>query len=161
MHIGKQMNKAPSLTRRIGLLTSLSLLGWLVGCGSGGGYRVSGNVTFQGKPVPAGKIYFMPDSSKGNNGATGYADIKDGKYDTSAQGGQNAPAGAVLIAVEGTDPSAAPNTKDTSGEVTAKLLFARYEKSVELPTSSSTQDIDVPADAAKGPAAPKSKAIIP
>ncbi len=138
----------------------MAVLGLLVGCGSSNGYQVSGTVTFQGKPVPAGKIYFMPDSSKGNKGSTGFADIKDGKYDTSLDGGQGAPAGPVVIAVEGTDPSSAPTGKEASGDVTAKLLFARYEMQVDLPESSSTKDIDVPDSAAKGPVAPKSSGQI-
>lgn len=146
---------------RITLLVCLSMLVCLVGCGSKTGNRVSGMITFQGKPVPAGKIYFMPDSSKGNKGATGYADIRDGKYDTSTEGGQGAPSGAVVIAIEGTDPSAAPTGKDVSGDVTAKLLFARYEVPVDMPDSVSTKDIEVPATAAKGPVAPKSNAIVP
>ncbi len=154
------MNSFKSLPSRLLTLTSLTVIGWLVGCGGADGYKVSGVVNFQGKPVPAGKIYFMPDSSKGNKGATGFADIKDGKYDTSLPGGQNAPSGAVVIAVEGTDPSAAANKKETSGEVTVKLLFARYELPAELPSSSSTKDIDVPPEAAKGPVAPKGKGPI-
>lgn len=145
---------------RIGLVASLLMISLLVGCGSQGGYRVSGTVTFQGKPVPAGKIYFMPDSSKGSTGATGYADIREGKYDTSLEGGMGAPAGPVIVAIEGTDPSAAASTKEASGEVTIKLLFARYETPAEIPKSASTKDIEVPAEAAKGPVAPKGKAII-
>ena len=146
--------------QRLFVLASVALVAMLVGCDSGSGVRVSGMVTFQGKPVPVGKIYFMPDSAKGNKGGTGFADILDGKYDTKAAGGQNSPAGAVIIAIEGTDPSAAPTGKDTSGEVTAKLLFSRYEVPVEMPTSAITKDIEVPADAAKGPATPKVKAPI-
>jgi hypothetical protein len=122
-----------------------------VGCGGGGQAHVSGKVTFQGKPVPAGKIYFAPDGSKGNSGPTGYADIKDGNYDTSSTGGRAATPGPVVITVEGTDPSAAPGKADPSGEVTVKLLFAGYELKAELPSSSSTKDIEVPESAAKGP----------
>lgn len=120
-----------------------------LGCGDKGVYRVSGKVTFQGKPVPAGKVYFVPDGSKGNTGPTGFADIKNGEYDTDS-GGQGAPPGPVVIAVEGIDPSGPP-ANEKSSEVTAKLLFARYELAAELPKGRSTKDIDVPADAAKGP----------
>lgn len=131
------------------------------GCGGDKTVRVSGKVTFKGAPVPAGKIYFMPDGSKGNTGPTGFADIKDGAYDTSATGGRNPPPGAVIIAVEGMDPSAPPDKakkgEPTSEESTAKLLFARYETAADLPTSASTKDIDVPADAAKGPTGPPQK----
>ena len=53
----------------------------LVGCGDGGlkRYRVSGDVSFQGKPVPAGSIIFTPDTAKGNAGPQGTANIIDGR----------------------------------------------------------------------------------
>ena len=130
------------------------------GCGGGAsGYRVSGTVNFNGKPVPAGKIYFRPDGSKNNTGATGYADIKDGHYDTSLPGGQGAPSAAVIIMVEGTDPNAAPDAK-SSPDVTVKLLFSGYEVPAELPEAASTKDIDVPAEAAKGPKQPKASNVV-
>jgi hypothetical protein len=128
-----------------------------LGCGGVKVYRVSGKVTFDGKPVPAGKIYFIPDSSKGNTGPTGYANIKDGEYDTGASGGSGAPAGPVIIAVEGLDPSAAPDKKDKSEDVSAKVLFQRYELAFDMPKEKTTKDIEVPADAAKGPKPPVSK----
>jgi hypothetical protein len=125
-----------------------------LGCGGDGTYRVSGKITFNGQPVPAGKIYFMPDGAKGNSGPTGFADIRDGSYDTAAAGGRGAPSGPVIIAVEGIDPSGPPPKADPSGEVTAKVLFPRYELTADLPKSASTKDIDVPASAAKGPTKP-------
>lgn len=131
------------------------------GCGGDGTYHVSGKVSFKGAPVPAGKIYFMPDGSKGNTGQTGFADIKDGFYDTSRKGGRGMPGGAVVIAVEGIDPSGPPPKADPSGEVTTKVLFARYETTADLPKSASTKDIEVPAEAAKGPTPPKGGVIIP
>src|SRR5262245_56252175 len=66
--------------------------------------HVSGNITFDGKPVPAGKVYILPDGSKGNSGVSGFADIKDGKYNTKLPGGQAAAPGAVIFAIEGIDP---------------------------------------------------------
>lgn len=139
------------------------LCAFAVGCSKSEGYRVSGKVTFMGNPVPSGKIYFTPDSSKGaTTGATGFADIRNGQYDTSAAGGRGAPAGPVVIALEGLDPSAKPDNPDPSGEVTAKMLFARYELSAEIPQQDSTKDIDVPAEAAQGPKpAAASNVIIP
>ena len=143
----KSIRKWPAVTFLV--LCSLAL-----GCGEDKGYRVSGKVSFMGKPVPAGKIYFMPDGSKANKGATGFADIKDGLYDTALAGGHGSPGGAVIIALEGNDPTATPDKND-SPDVTTKLLFARYEVSAELPKGVSTKDIDVPAEAAKGPKQPK------
>jgi hypothetical protein len=151
-----------------GLLSALPALAcvFALGCGGVKTYRVSGKVKYKGNPVPAGKIYFIPDSSKGNSGPTGYADIKDGEYDTSSSGGRDAPAGPVIIAVEGLDPSAAPDKADTaekgnkSEEASVKLLFARYELAHEVPTSSSTKDIEVPAEASKGPTQKKDPNIV-
>lgn len=136
-----------------------------LGCGGDQGYRVSGKVTFKGQPIPVGKIYFNPDGSKGNTGPSGYANIKDGQYDTSAEGGRGFVGGPVVISIEGFDP----NTKgdkikgDTSGEVTIKSLFPRYEIAAELPKSSNTKDIDVPAEAANAPVekGPAKGAIVP
>jgi hypothetical protein len=120
----------------------------LVGCGGDEGNRVSGNITFQGKPVPAGKIYFIPDSSKGNEGATGWADIRDGKYDTATEGGSGAVSGPMIVAIEGIDPNPPPGAAE---DVTTTVLFPRYETTADLPDGDSTKDIDVPAEAAQGP----------
>lgn len=60
----------------------------IVGCGSEdlARHRLSGTVTYHGKPVPTGAIFFEPDASQGNSGAPSYAEIKDGKFDTAADG---------------------------------------------------------------------------
>ncbi len=58
---------------------------WIAGCGAGNEpktYHVSGTVTFAGKPVPVGTILFVPDAGKANRGPTGYAVIREGKFDT-------------------------------------------------------------------------------
>jgi hypothetical protein len=143
---------------RVGLLAAL-LCGAALGCGDDSTHQVSGKITFKGQPIPAGMIYFIPDESKGNSGPTGYADIKDGQYDTSAEGGQGAAGGPMIIAIEGIDPNAKPDKADPSGEVTAKSLFPRYETTADLPKSDSTKDFDVPADAVKG-TVPQGPAII-
>lgn len=60
-----------------------------VGCSSEEGpprYRVSGEVTFKGTPVPIGVIQFMPDTSQGNSGPPGFAEIKEGQFDTKLSG---------------------------------------------------------------------------
>jgi len=131
-----------------------------LGCGGDSTtYRVKGKVTFKGVPVPAGKIYFMPDSSKGNMGPTGFADIVNGEYDTGAKDSRNPPSGPVIIALEGFDPNSPPDKpkkgEEVSEEAKFKVLFPRYEISAELPKSNSTKDIEVPAEASKGMAPPK------
>ena len=91
---------------------------------------------------------------------TGYADIKDGRYDTSSSGGRGCVGGPMIIAIEGTDPNAAPDKPkkgEESEETTVKLLFPRYEIAEDLPKSDTTKDITVPAEASKGPIEPKKK----
>ena len=154
------MPRRTSRAARLILLLPVVLCVLCAGCDGAKTYRVSGKVTFQGKPVPAGKIYFIPDGSKGNTGPTGWADIKNGEYDTSATGGSNASPGPVIIAIEGLDPSAPPDKKDkkdVSEDVTVKVLFPRYETPYEVPKEKSTKDIEVPGDAAKGPSGPPKK----
>ncbi len=126
------------------------LVSGLVGCGGDAGYHVSGTVTFDGKPIPAGKIYFTPDNSKGNSGATGYATIENGAYNTSAEGGKPIVGGPTIVGIEGADPSVETdqNSADTSGEVTIKSLFPYYTTTAELPEEDVVQDFDVPAEAA-------------
>lgn len=154
------LRRALASTRLIRVLPALACLA-LLGCGGEKLYRVSGKIRFNGNPVPSGKIYFMPDGSKGNTGPTGYADIKNGEYDTSAPGGQDAPPGPVIVAIEGLDPSAPPDKpkkgEEVSEESTMKVLFPRYETTDEIPTSAYTKDYEVPAEAAKGPTQPKKK----
>ncbi len=91
------------------------------GCGGTPGNRVSGAVTFDGRPVPAGKVYFKPDTEAGNTGATGFADIVDGRYDTGRDGARNVGTGAMVISVEGIDPH--------SAEEGASAVHARHRRS--------------------------------
>ncbi len=147
-------------TRRV---AAAALVLLAVGCGGGSGYRVSGKVTFKGQPVPMGKIYFSPDTSKGNTGPTGYADIKDGAYDTGTPGGRGFGGGPVVIAIEGFDPNqlGRADKDDKSGEVLIKSLFPRYETTADLPKAVNTKDIDVPADAVNRPVQKGPVQIIP
>ncbi|REJ71223.1 MAG: hypothetical protein DWQ29_23985, partial [Planctomycetota bacterium] len=48
-------------------------------------YEVSGSISLEGEPLPAGEIIFEPDTAQGNSGPAGIADIKEGKY-TSRKG---------------------------------------------------------------------------
>jgi hypothetical protein len=138
--------KSTIATAALFLLASLA-----VGCGGGTGNRLSGKITFNGQPVPAGKIYIVPDTSKGNKGEAGYADIVNGTYDTSAEGGKGGVTGAVIIKIEGIDPKPPPGAEP---DVTSTVLFSGYEEKADLPAAASEKNIDVPAEAAKGPTAP-------
>lgn len=45
-------------------------------------FAVSGQVTFDGKPVPAGRITLEPDTAAGNSGPAGYGNIVAGRFTT-------------------------------------------------------------------------------
>lgn len=128
------------------MLTSLrSPLAWLAlllfaavpGCSSEEGparYHVSGTVTHRGQPVPVGVIQFMPDSSQGNSGPPGFADIKDGKFDTKLSG-KGAIGGPHLVMVD------AFNGKNINPDVNPNgdVLVAAYHKRVTLESEAETQ----------------------
>jgi hypothetical protein len=104
-------------------------------------FDISGEITFDGKPVPAGKIYFSPDTSKNNDGPQGHADIKDGRYDTRPTA-TGSPGGPVHVLIEGFDG------KPKGDFIFGKHLFS-WETSLELPRASTTKDFEVPLSAAK------------
>lgn len=120
------------------------------GCGQGESgpqrFDVSGTVTYDSLPVPAGSIQFMPDTSKGNSGPIGYASIVDGKFNTAEGGKGVVEEGAYLVTISGL--KSAPVISDTppnpDDPVEDNTLFPDYQVSVELTSSSSPQDFIVP-----------------
>ncbi len=116
----------------------------LAGCGDTGPtrLRVSGKVTFDGKPVPAGQIVFEPDSTANNKGPMGSAEITDGQYDTQTAG-IGTVGGAHVARITGL--SGRP-----TGNTTVNPLFNTYEVKVDLGQEPATKDFDVPASAAEG-----------
>jgi hypothetical protein len=83
------------------------LLAW--GCGDDGlprRYRVYGEVTYNGKPLPRGTVNFIPE---GGEGRAASGPIKEGSYDlTTLNPGDGAIPGAyrvTIAAVEGTEES--------------------------------------------------------
>ena len=127
------------------VLATCLLCSW-VGCGGGGDgpdrYDLSGNVTFKGSPVPAGRVVFEPDSSAGNSGPQGFSQIENGRYDTSI--GKGTVGGPHIMRITGLSSAAAPENEDTPVEP----LFAEYQTKADLPKEKSTMDFDVPASAA-------------
>lgn len=113
----------------------LSLLA--LGCGDGEPtrHRVSGAATVDGKDIPFGEILFTPDGAKQNTGPQGIATIKDGKFDTSADG-KGIAGGPTVVRVLGLT---APGGK----------VLCEHELHVDLPRADSTQTFDVPAKGAK------------
>lgn len=127
------------------LALALFAIGSLVVAGCNNGPKrveVSGDVSFDGKPLPAGRIFFNPDFTKGNDGPQGYAEIKNGKYNTRSSG-KGACGGATVVKIEGYEAGAG----DKPGFVGAKL-FNEYETKLDLPLETCTRNFDVPASAA-------------
>jgi hypothetical protein len=113
----------------------------LSGCKGQQSAEVSGTVTFNGQPVPAGRIYFTPDITKGNDGPQGYAEIHDGKFDTR-QGGKGACGGPTVVVIQGYDGK---KDQGTMGDP----LFKEHRITIDLPREPSSQDFNVPAEAGK------------
>lgn len=101
--------------------------------------HVSGTVTFRGKPVPKGIVFIHPNQQKGNSGPYGVAMIKNGRFDTSQQGGSGAMPGFVKIAVGGYDESG--KSEDFSD---ATPLFNPYQIEAEIHPEPSHIEITVP-----------------
>jgi len=134
--------------KSISLAAGACLVLATIGCGSGERdiYHVSGTATFDGQAIPAGYVIFYPDVAAGNDGTQGYAEIKDGTFDTS-NSGKGITGGDYVARLRGFVPA--------QGDVPARMLFREYKQSIELPTSDSRQEIAVPASArAKSEALP-------
>jgi hypothetical protein len=96
-------------------------------------YRVSGAVTYSGKPIPKGLIFFDPTT----DGPQGFANIVDGKYDT-ARLGKGVRGGSYVVRVNGFDGKEANEAPFGQG------LFPEYTGTTDLPQEDSTYDLDVP-----------------
>lgn len=111
------------------------------GCHSESGpkaYRLSGEVTYDGKPIPYGQVLFTPDGAAGNSGPQGIANIRDGKYDTAWSEGKGIAGGPTVIRVTGfAKEGASP--------------LCEVELKADLPRADGTHNIDVPAGKAPPP----------
>lgn len=121
---------------------ALAALGLLAGCGGSGGgdsperISLSGKVTFNGQPVPAGDLSFAPDGKQGNKGPAGIATIENGVYYTVDGKGPVAGAQVVTIngfeAGEGADPASGP-----------PVLFSDYQTRIVVSPDQSENDFEV------------------
>jgi hypothetical protein len=114
------------------------------GCGKGAVNKaqLSGTVTFNGKPVPAGYISFMPDANAGGKGPVKVAQIKDGVYDTALETDPGVAPGPTVIRIAGFDG------KKQKGFSQGKQIFNPYELRETLPEGATKKDFTVPASAA-------------
>jgi hypothetical protein len=111
------------------------------GCSKGGVKKaqLSGKVTFNGKPVPAGYISFAAET-----GPVRVAQIKDGVYDTAQEADPGVIPGLSTVRIAGFDGKPQPYYPQ------GKQIFNMYEiKDVGVPDGMSTRDFDVPAAAAQ------------
>lgn len=114
----------------------LGLAVFAMGCGGTGETgakraRVTGSVTFMGKPLASGTIDFEPDAAAGNKGPGTTAGIEDGRFSASLVPGKN---------VVRVSPPAA-----VSGGGAPVVNFQPYETKHDVPSGSSTFDVDLPA----------------
>ncbi len=111
------------------------------GCGGDGlqRYRVTGEVTYKGKPVEAGMIFFEPAESAGAVAPTSYLAIKDGRYDAGSEGPTK---GKYRVTVGGMDR--AKEKKDNDGMVHTPSLFPDYKFEVDIPPPDNELNIEVP-----------------
>ncbi|MGE3821596.1 MAG: hypothetical protein AB7I30_19470 [Isosphaeraceae bacterium] len=93
-----------------------ALLAGMIGCSNDNGLnlaKVSGKVTYNGQPVTAGEILFLPDESQGAIGPPASGSIgSDGTYVMSSEeSGDGAVVGVHRVGVIGRDPT--PLRQDT------------------------------------------------
>ncbi|WDI42449.1 hypothetical protein [Bremerella sp. P1] len=125
-----------------GVLALAALL--LAGCGAEKAsdvFSVSGNITYDGKPIPKGNISFAPDASQNNQGPGASAEIKDGKYEMMpGKGISGGPYVLVINGYDGVPVASGEGGMDPNG----KVLFESYRMTVDLPKEDSQQDLEVP-----------------
>lgn len=111
------------------------------GCGTSNApavYTVSGSVTFAGNPIPAGRVVFEPDASRGATGMVSIADITDGRYVTRpGHGFGGGPCRVTIYGSDGSMPSVNPEERDNA-------LFHPWQTEVELPRADCVHDFAVP-----------------
>ena len=116
-------------------------------CGTSGGcgsdvdrYELTGSITHNGQPIPAGTISFDPDASRGNRGPGGYAIIENGRFQTTSAHGTVG--GPHIARVRGHDGIP---VKLESGDTfeQGRPLFREHKIRVELPRTSAEFDMDV------------------
>lgn len=114
------------------------------GCGNEGipKYGLSGQVTYDGKPVPKGYLRFAPDKKKGNSGPGSSATIIDGHYETMTDRGTVA--GPHIVSILGTD-GISYKTDDGVLIPIGRPLFPEFKASIDIPKEAgAVHDFDIP-----------------
>jgi hypothetical protein len=99
------------------------------GCGGSGKYGVSGTVKYQGQPVKAGSVSFIPE---GANSPIGGAPIVNGAYEIPAAIGL--PQGQYKVTISSTDAQDVKQGEapGESGPTPKELLPEKYNSNTEL-----------------------------
>jgi len=116
----------------------------LVVAGCSGGdhpkrYRLTGAITFDGKPVPSGWIIFAPEHGPGAS-----ANIEGGRYETPE--GFGSIGGMHTIEVFGFDGVSAPDPNVEGAVNTAGKAMFTYTFKKDIPKETTTWDIHISRD---------------
>lgn len=120
--------------------------GLAIGCGQSGPttYSLSGTVSWNGKPVPAGSIRFEPDTKAGNAGPGTVATIRDGRYATPE--GKGVLGGKYRAFISGSDGVPFDNPEEDTHEPLGRPLFTDVLQEVEFPQAAATHDFVLAAE---------------
>jgi hypothetical protein len=102
--------------------------------------QLSGKVTFQDKPVPAGWISFTPEPGKGH---VKVCQIRDGVYDSSKEGDPGIFPGKNLVKISGFDGKVVP----LWGQ--GKQIFNPVDDTLDIAPGTTTKDFVIPESAGK------------
>tara|TARA_R110002095_G_scaffold76879_1_gene65798 strand:+ start:8375 stop:8782 length:408 start_codon:yes stop_codon:yes gene_type:complete len=120
----------------------LSFVALIAGCSSAVDgpprYKVSGEVSYDGKPVPAGYLVIEPDHELGNQGPQARLEIVNGMFTTRS--GKGAISGPVIVRIYGMD--GIPD--EEKGLNQGASLFDEYITKLELPAENSVHTFVVP-----------------
>lgn len=110
----------------------------LVGCDSAPPMaQISGEVTFKGKPIPAGNVTFTPDvDAKG--GKLRMFTVTDGKFDSSKEQDPGILPGTYEVTIAGYDGVRIPMFYQ------GKQIFNAIKDKHVVPAGKSTKDFSVP-----------------
>lgn len=123
---------------------SIVLCAAVLCCGCGGGddgvarIDTQGTITFEGQPLPKGRIVFEPDISSGSEGPQGYAEIENGEYDTRLTGKGPVP-GPQIVTITGYDGNVVPAGDGSEGSPLGAPLFNAWKTKYESPDASPAQ----------------------
>ncbi|WP_437194528.1 hypothetical protein [Planctomicrobium sp. SH527] len=99
-------------------------------------FHVYGDVTYDGKPIPVGRISFVPKLGE-NSGPPGYAIIQRGKFDTRSKGGKPSISGPLEVLVT---HYGEPNAE---GALPETALFDDYKSELAIDSKNRITQMDL------------------